>query len=173
MISCKCKAWAWAERSHVIYLEFKCLKFLLIWKEISWYKIFPSINEVKITCQCKIIWVWLALLLILWWSKGLTFISWIYSCNLQGHLELKSGDLSGSGSGGGGGGGSCIQYGIIFCHPISVEKVCISLELLEINSSNTKYMKENTLLNCRVLLFTSKNCIFRKSLNFPEILYER
>jgi hypothetical protein len=56
------------------------------------------------------------------------------------------------------------KSGIFSHHISSVEKVCISLELLMINYSSKKYMKENTSLNCRVLFsLLVKNHLFQKS----------
>jgi len=43
--------------------------------------------------------------------------------------------------------------GVLNSNGISVEEVCISLELFIINYSSKKYMKENTSLNCIVLFF--------------------
>jgi len=46
---------------------------------------------------------------------------------------------------------ACMQKEHFLYHIISVDKMCTSLEICMINYSSKKYMKENTLPNCRVL----------------------
>jgi hypothetical protein len=45
------------------------------------------------------------------------------------------------------------KSGIFWHHTFSVEKVCVSFKLFVINYFSKKYMKENALLNCRVIFF--------------------